>query len=143
MRRAVSEPELAFEALCHQPQDGREVEERSSTADLPTGPREPRSKVLSAVGEDRCCGPSAATHCCAGRLVYGLAADDPASDALFIAPIGFFHIDIAEIPTEQGKLNIKAFVPRHRLSRTFAPLCPAGTKGDRRGAVVARSHSIP
>ncbi|CCV13787.1 hypothetical protein MESS4_60050 [Mesorhizobium sp. STM 4661] len=87
MRRAVSEPELAFEALCHQPQDGREVEERSSTADLPTGPREPRSKVLSAVEEDRCCGLPPQHTAALDDCLYGLAADDPASDALFIAPM--------------------------------------------------------
>lgn len=41
------EPEVAFEALWLQPQTVAKWKKRSSTADLPTGPREPRSTVLS------------------------------------------------------------------------------------------------
>lgn len=44
---AWRELEIAVEAQWHESEDGGEVAERTSVADLPTGPKEPRSTVLS------------------------------------------------------------------------------------------------
>lgn len=118
------------------------MEERSSTADLPTGPREPRSTVLSVEEEavivafrrytllplDDCLYALQPTiphltrsslHRCLQRHGIGRLPDvegDRRAKKKFKAyPIGFFHIDIAEVRTEQGKLHM--FVAIDRTSK--------------------------
>jgi transposase InsO family protein len=115
---------------------------RSGTADLPTGPRAPRSTVLSAEEEgvivafrrhtllplDDCLyalQPSiphltrSALHRCLQR--HGISrlpetdGDKPARKRFKAYPIGFFHIDIAEVRTEEGKLHL--FVAIDRTSK--------------------------
>src|SRR3990167_10757893 len=127
---------------------------RSSVADLPTGPRAPKSTVLSVGDEaivvafrkhtllplDDCLYALQATiqhltrsslHRCLQR--HGISRlpeveEAKAGKRKFKAyPIGYFHIDMAEVRTEQGKLYIFvsidrtskfAFVELHENSRT-------------------------
>src|SRR6185436_14397333 len=111
---------------------------RSSVADLPTGPKEPRSTVLSPEEEavivafrrytllplDDCLYALQPTishltrsslHRCLQR--HGISRlpdvedDRPAKKKFKSYPIGYFHIDIAEVRTEQGKLHMFAAIP--------------------------------
>jgi hypothetical protein len=115
---------------------------RASVADLPTGPKEPRSTVLSPEEEavivafrrytllplDDClyalqatipCLTRSSLHRCLQR--HGISrlpdteGDKPAKRKFKSYPIGYFHIDIAEVRTEQGKLHM--FVAIDRTSK--------------------------
>jgi transposase InsO family protein len=115
---------------------------RSSVNDLPTGPREPRSTVLSLEDEaiivafrrhtllplDDCLYALQATiphltrsslHRCLQRHGIGrlpqIDGDKPAKKTFKAYPIGFFHIDIAEVQTAEGKLYL--FVAIDRTSK--------------------------
>jgi hypothetical protein len=112
---------------------------RSSTADLPTGPKVARSTVLSIEDEamivafrrhallplDDCLYALQATipyltrsslHRCLQR--HGIsqlptrAGDAPAKRKFKSYPIGYFHIDIADVRTEQGKLYMLVAIDR-------------------------------
>ena len=135
------EPEGARRALRDQPENGG-WKKRFSAADLPTGPKEPRSTVLSVEDEgvivafrkhtllplDDCLYALQATiphltrsslHRCLQRHGIGrlptLEGAKPAEKAFKAYPIGFFHIDIAEIQTAEGKLYL--FVAIDRTSK--------------------------
>lgn len=115
---------------------------RNSVTDLPTGPRQPMSTVLSAEQEaivvafrrhtllplDDCLYALQATipnltrsslHRCLQR--HGISrlpdvdGDQTAKKRFKAYPIGFFHIDIAEVQTEQGRLYL--FVAIDRTSK--------------------------
>jgi len=115
---------------------------RSSVADLPTGPKTPRSTVLSPEEEavvvafrrytllplDDCLYALQPTiphltrsslHRCLQR--HGISrlpdveGDKPAKNKFKSYPIGYFHIDVAEVRTEQGKLHM--FVAIDRTSK--------------------------
>jgi Integrase core domain len=115
---------------------------RSSVVDLPTGPKEPKSTVLSVEDEavivafrrhtllplDDCLYALQPTiphltrssvHRCLQR--HGISqlpdaeGNKPARSKFKTYPIGFFHIDIAEVRTEQGKLHL--FVAIDRTSK--------------------------
>jgi transposase len=115
---------------------------RTSVADLPTGPREPRSTSLSVRHEaivvafrkhtllplDDCLYALQATiphltrsslHRCLARHGIGrlpdVDGDKPPKKRFKSYPIGFFHIDIAEVQTAQGKLHL--FVAIDRTSK--------------------------
>ena len=115
---------------------------RTSVADLPTGPRQARSTVLSVEEEavivafrrytllplDDCLYALQPTiphltrsslHRCLQRHGIGrlpdVEGDRPARKKFKSYPIGFFHIDIAEVRTEQGKLHM--FVAIDRTSK--------------------------
>ncbi len=115
---------------------------RNGVADLRTGPREPRSTVLSVEEEaiivafrrytllplDDCLFALQPTiphltrsslHRCLQRHGIGrlpeVDGDKPARKTFKAYPIGFFHIDIAEVRTEQGKLHL--FVAIDRTSK--------------------------
>jgi hypothetical protein len=121
---------------------------RSFAAGLPTGPRKPKSSVLSVEEEamavtfrrhtllplDDClCAPQAtiphltrsSLHRCLQRCLqrHGISrlpeaeGDKPAKKKFKSYPIGFFHIDIAEVRTKQGKLYLFAGIDR---TSTFA-----------------------
>lgn len=112
---------------------------RTSVADLPTGPSEPKSTVLSAEDEaiivafrrhtllplDDCLYALQATiphltrsslHRCLQR--HGISrlpdveGDKPAKTKFKTYPIGFFHIDIAEVRTAEGKLYLYVGIDR-------------------------------
>ena len=116
--------------------------QRSSVADLPTDPKEPKSTVLSIEVEaiiaafrrhtllplDDCLyalQPSiphltrSSLHRCLQR--HGISqlpdveGNKPAKRRFKTYPIGFFHIDIAEVRTEEGKLHL--FVASDRTSK--------------------------
>jgi transposase InsO family protein len=115
---------------------------RTSVADLPTGPRQAKSTVLSIEEEaiivafrrhtllplDDCLYALQATiphltrsslHRCLQR--HGISrlpdveGDRPQRRKFKTYPIGYFHIDIAEVRTEQGKLHL--FVAIDRTSK--------------------------
>ncbi|APP81936.1 IS481 family transposase [Xanthomonas hortorum] len=115
---------------------------RSSVADLPTGPTHPRSTVLSIEDEaaivafrrhtllplDDCLyalQPSiphltrSSLHRCLQRhgtsRLPDIKGDKPAKQQFKHYPIGYFHIDIAELQTAQGKLYL--FVAIDRTSK--------------------------
>jgi len=105
----------------------REWRNRASVADLPTGPKEPRSAVLSVEEEaivvafrrhtllplDDCLYALQATiphrtrsslhRCLQRRGVSRLPEAEPAKKKFKAYPIGFFHIDIAEVQTAERK----------------------------------------
>src|SRR5689334_17637006 len=112
---------------------------RSSVSDVRTGPKEPRSTVLTAEDEavivafrrhtllplDDCLYALQATiphltrsslHRCLQR--HGIArlpdveGDKPAKKTFKTYPIGYFHIDIAEAQTAQGKLYLYVAIDR-------------------------------
>src|SRR3989304_6288505 len=115
---------------------------RSSVVDLPTGPKAPRSTVLSIAEEaiivafrrhtllplDDCLYTLQPTiphltrsslHRCLQR--HGISrlpeveGDKPDKKKFKAYPIGYFHIDIAEVRTEEGKLYL--FVAIDRTSK--------------------------
>ena len=115
---------------------------RDTVADQPTGPREPRSTVLSAEEEaiivafrrhtllplDDCLYalqptiPSltrSSLHRCLQRHGLGrlpeVEGDKPKRKRFKAYPLGYFHIDIAEVRTEEGKLHL--FVAIDRTSK--------------------------
>jgi len=115
---------------------------RTSVADLPTGPRQARSTVLSVEEEavivafrrytllplDDCLYALQPTiphltrsslHRCLQRHGLGRLLDveggRPVKKKFKSYPIGFFHIDFAEVRTEQGKLYM--FVAIDRTSK--------------------------
>ena len=77
--------------------------QRKSVSDLRTGPKEPRSTVLSAEEE-------------AVVVAFRRHALPPLDDCLYrkfkAYPIGYFHIDIAEVRTAQGKLYLLVAIDR-------------------------------
>ena len=114
---------------------------RASVSDLPTGPREPKSTVLTVKDEaiivafrrhtllplDDCLYSLQATiphltrsslHRCLQR--HGISrlpdveGDKPAKKKFKSYPIGYFHIDIAEVQTAEGKLHLYVAIDRTR-----------------------------
>lgn len=121
---------------------------RSSIADLPTGPKEPKSTVLSVEDEaiivafrrytllplDDCLYALQATlphltrsslHRCLQR--HGISrlpeveGDKPDKRKFKTYPIGYFHVDIAEVRTEEGRLYL--FVAIDRTSSSPSSSC--------------------
>ena len=115
---------------------------RTSVSDLPTGPKEPKSTVLSIEEEavivafrkhtllplDDCLYALQPTiphltrsslHRCLQRHCIGrlpeVEGDKPAKKKFKSYPIGYFHIDIAEVQTAEGKLYL--FVAIDRTSK--------------------------
>jgi transposase InsO family protein len=152
VRRAIqrSQESLRVLAMCHgiNPKTVAKWKKRSSVADLPTGPKEPTSTVLSIEEEaiivafrrhtllplDDCLYALQATvprltrsslHRCLQR--HGISrlpqvdGDKPDKRKFKVYPIGYFHIDIAEVRTEEGKLYL--FVAIDRTTKfTFVEL---------------------
>src|ERR1700751_2404275 len=112
---------------------------RGSVVDLPTGPKEPKSTSLSLEDEaiivafrrhtllplDDCLYALQATiphltrsslHCCLQRLGIGrlpeVEGETSIKKAFKTYPIGFFHIDIAEVQTAEGKLYLFVAIDR-------------------------------
>jgi transposase InsO family protein len=142
---------------------------RSSVADQPTGPKAPRSTTLSAEQEaiivafrrhtllplDDCLYALQATipqltrsslHRCLQR--HGISRlpeveGDKATKKAFKAyPIGFFHIDIAEVQTAEGKLYL--FVAIDRTSKfAFAELVESATRVTASAFLEALAAAVP
>src|ERR1700692_2348539 len=143
--------------------------QRSSTADLPTGPREPRSTVLSLDDEaitvpfrrppllplDDCLYTLQATiphltrsslHRCLQRHGIGrlpdVEGDKPAKQKFKTHPIGFFHIDIAEVQTAEGKLYL--FVAIDRTSKfAFVQVVEKANRVTASAFLVALIAAVP
>src|SRR5258708_23750647 len=137
VRRAIQNSQASLRALANRYGINQKTvckwRNRSSATDLPTGPKKPRSTVLSVEEEavvvafrrhtllplDDCLYALQATiphltrsslHRCLQR--HGISrlpdveGDKPAKKKFKAYPIGFFHIDIAEVRTEEVKLYL-------------------------------------
>jgi len=158
VRRAIQHSQESLRALAKRhgvnPKTVAKWKKRGSAADWPTGPKAPRSTVLTLEEEavivafrrhtllplDDCLYALQATiphltrsslHRCLQR--HGIsrlpetAGDKPAKKRFKPYPIGYFHIDIAEVRTEQGKLYL--FVAIDRTSKfAFAELHEKATR---------------
>jgi transposase InsO family protein len=146
VRRAIQRSSDSLRALSKRyginPKTVAKWKKRTSVADLPTGPRTPRSTVLSIEDEavvvafrrhtllplDDCLYAlqptiprlsGSALHRCVQR--HGISrlpevgGDKPAKQRFKRYPIGYFHIDLAEVQTAEGKLNL--FVAIDRTSK--------------------------
>jgi transposase InsO family protein len=146
VRRAIQHSQASLRVLARRyginPKTVAKWKKRGSVADLPTGPREPKSTVLSNNEEaiviafrrhtllplDDCLYALQATiphltrsslHRCLQR--HGVSrlpqaeGDKPDNRKFKLYPIGYFHIDIAEVRTEEGKLYL--FVGIDRTSK--------------------------
>ena len=152
IRRAIQASQESLRALSRRHGVNQKTiakwKQRGSTSDLPTGPRQPGSTVLSSEEEalivafrrhtllplDDCLYALQPTighltrsslHRCLQR--HGISrlphveGDKPARKAFKPYPIGYFHIDIAEVRTAEGKLYL--FVAIDRTSKfAFARL---------------------
>src|SRR5271170_17937 len=137
IRRTIQHSQASLRVLARRyginPKTVAKWKKRSSVADLPTGPREPKSTVLSIEEEaivvafrrhtllplDDCLYALQATiphltrsslHRCLQRhdisRLPEVEGDKPARKKFKPYPIGYFHIDIAEVQTAEGKLYI-------------------------------------
>jgi transposase InsO family protein len=143
IRRAIQHSQASLRALARRyginPKTVAKWKKRGSVTDLPTGPREPKSTVLSIEEEaiviafrrhtllplDDCLYALQTTiphltrsslHRCLQR--HGISrlpqveGDTPDKRKFKPYPIGYFHIDIAEVRTEEGKLYLFVAVDR-------------------------------
>ena len=146
IRRAIQNSQASLRALSKRyginPKTVAKWKKRVSVADLPTGPKEPKSTSLSVEDEaiivafrkhtllplDDCLYALQATiphltrsslHRCLQR--HGISRLPDVEDGKGIKrkfktyPIGYFHIDIAEVRTQEGKLYL--FVAIDRTSK--------------------------
>ena len=143
IRRAIQHSQESLRALAKRYGINQKTvakwKKRSSVADLPTGPKEPKSTVLSIEEEaiivafrrhtllplDDCLYALQATiphltrsslHRCLQR--HGISrlpeveGDKPDKKKFKTYPIGYFHIDIAEVQTAEGKLYLFVAIDR-------------------------------
>ena len=162
VRRAIQHSQASLRALAKRYGINQKTvskwKKRASVADLRTGPREPRSTVLSAEEEaiiiafrrhtllplDDCLYALQPTiphltrsslHRCLQRHGIGrlpdIEGEKPAKKKFKTYSVGFFHIDIAEVRTEEGNLS----VCRHRpdLEVRLRPARRQGQHGHRQG----------
>lgn len=146
IRRAIQNSQESLRALAKRyginPKTVAKWKKRQSVSDLPTGPKDAKSTVLSIEEEaiivafrchtllplDDCLYALQATiphltrsalHRCLQR--HGISrlpeteGDKPAKKKFKVYPIGYFHIDIAEVRTAEGKLYL--FVAIDRTSK--------------------------
>ena len=172
IRRAIQHSQASLRSLSRHyginPKTVAKWKKRGSVADLPTGPREPKSTVPSVEDEaivvafrkhtllplDDCLYALRATiphltrsslHRCLQR--HGISRlpevdDAKAKKRRFKAyPIGYFHIDIAEVRTQEGKLYL--FVTIDRTSKfAFTELHEKATKGAGHEACLDRVRTF-
>jgi transposase InsO family protein len=143
IRRAIQNSQESLRTLAKRhginPKTVAKWKRRNSVADLPTGPKEPTSTVLSIEEEavivafrrhtllplDDCLYALQATiphltrsslHRCLQRHSISrlpeVGGDKPDKRKFKAYPIGYFHIDIAEVRTEEGKLHLFVAVDR-------------------------------
>ncbi|MBU6498316.1 MAG: IS481 family transposase [Rhodospirillales bacterium] len=173
IRRAIQHSQASLRALARRyginPKTVAKWKQRSSVADLPTGPRQPRSTVLAVEDEaiivafrrhtllplDDCLYALQATiphltrsslHRCLQRHGIGrlpdVDGDKPARKKFKPYPIGFFHIDIAEVQTAEGKLYL--FVAIDRTSKfAFTQLVDKANRVTASAFLVALIAAVP
>ena len=173
VRRAIQHSQESLRALAKRYGINQKTvakwKKRTSVADLPTGPREPKSTVLSIEDEavivafrrytllplDDCLYALQPTiphltrsslHRCLQR--HGISrlpdveGDKPARKKFKTYPIGFFHIDIAEVQTAEGKLYL--YVGIDRTSKfAFAELADKATTVTARAFLDALVAAVP
>src|ERR1700722_17841753 len=173
IRRAIQHSQESLRALAKRYGINQKTvakwKSRSSLADLPTGPKEPKSTVLSIEEEaivvafrkhtllplDDCLYSLQATiphltrsslHRCLQR--HGISrlpdveGDKPNRHKFKAYPIGYFHIDIAEVRTEQGKLHM--FVAIDRTSKfAFVELHEKATTAASREFLLRLIAAVP
>jgi len=146
VRRAIQHSQASLNALAKRyginPKTVSKWKRRTTVADRRTGPKDPRSTVLSTEDEaivvafrrhtllplDDCLYALQATiphltrsslHRCLQRhgisRLPNVEGDKPAKQKFKAYPIGYFHIDIAEVSTAEGKLYL--FVAIDRTSK--------------------------
>ncbi len=152
IRAAIQRSKASLQELAEQydlnPKTVAKWRKRSSVEDMPMGPKQPRSTVLSADEEAMCVAFRKHTLLPLDDCLYALQATIPhltrsSLHRLFQRhdisrlpdlkaetepkkkfksyPIGYFHVDIAEVRTEEGKLHM--FVAVDRTSKfAFARL---------------------
>ena len=173
IRRAIQHSQESLRALARRYGINQKTvgkwRNRSSVTDLPTGPKKPRSTVLSVEEEaivvafrrhtllplDDCLYGLQPTiphltrsslHRCLQR--HGISrladteGDKPARKKFKAYPIGFFHIDIAEVQTAEGKLYL--FVAIDRTSKfAFAQLVEKANRVTASAFLVALIKAVP
>ncbi len=173
IRRAIQNSQESLRALAKRYGINQKTvakwKKRTSVADLPTGPKEPRSTVLSFEEEaiivafrkhtllplDDCLYALQPTiphltrsslHRCLHR--HGISrlpeveGDKPIRKTFRSYPIGYFHIDIAEVRTEEGKLYL--FVAVDRTTKyAFARLVKKATGAAARTFLDELAAAIP
>jgi Integrase core domain len=143
VRRAIQHSQESLRALAQRYGINQKTvakwKKRTSVADVPTGPKDPKSTVLSIEEEavivafrrhtllplDDCLYSLQATiphltrsslHRCLHRhgisRLPEVAGDKPGKRKFKTYPIGYFHIDIAEVQTAEGKLYLYVAIDR-------------------------------
>src|SRR3712207_531841 len=173
VRRAIQHSQESLRALAKRygvnQKTVRKWKGRNSVADLRTGPKEPRSTVLSVEDEaivvafrrhtllplDDCLYALQATiphltrsslhHCLQRHGISRLPeveGDKPDRRKFKAYPIGYFHIDIAEVRTEEGRLYL--FVAVDRTSKfAFVELHEKATTRVAADFLVALIKAVP
>ncbi len=173
IRRAIQDSQESLRALARRyginQTTAAKWKKRNTATDLPTGPREPRSTVLSKVDEavvvafrrhtllplDDCLYALQATiphltrsslHRCLQRhgisRLPDVSGDKPAKQKFKSYPIGYFHIDIAEVQTAEGKLYL--FVAIDRTSKfAFVQLVEKANRVTASAFLVALIAAVP
>jgi len=173
VRRAIQHSQESLRGLAKRhginPKTAAKWRKRTSLSDRRTGPRDPRSTVLSVEDEaaviafrrhtllplDDCLYALQPTiphltrsslHRCLQR--HGISrlpdteGDKPQRSKFKRYPIGYFHIDIAEVRTEQGKLHL--FVAIDRTSKfAFAELHEKATRRVASNFLRALTAAVP
>src|SRR5438046_1156343 len=173
VRRAIQRSQESLRTLAKRhgsnPKTVAKWKKRSSVVDLPTGPQQPASTVLSVEEEaiiiafrrhtllplDDCLSALQATiphltrsslHRCLQR--HGISrlpeveGDKPRKSRFKAYPIGFFHIDIAEVRTEAGRLYL--FVAIDRTSKfAFAELHDRANRQTATAFLKALIEAVP
>lgn len=173
VRRAIQRSQESLRQLARHyginPKTVAKWKKRASVVDLPTGPKEPKSTVLSVEEEaiivafrrhtllplDDCLYALRATipaltrsslHRCLQR--HGISrlpeieGDKEPKKRFKTYPIGFFHIDIAELQTAEGKLYL--FVAIDRTSKfAFVQLVESATRVTASAFLVALIAAVP
>src|SRR3954451_11816321 len=173
VRRAIQNSQESLRVLARRhginPKTVAKWKKRTSAADRPTGPKAPRSTVLTLEEEavivafrrhtllplDDCLYALQSTipaltrsslHRCLQR--HGISrlpeieGDKEPKKRFKSYPIGFFHIDIAEVQTAEGKLHL--FVAIDRTSKfAFVQLVESATRVTASSFLVALIAAVP
>ena len=173
VRRAIQNSQESLRALAKRYGINQKTvakwKKRTSVTDLPTGPREPKSTVLSPEDEaiivafrrrtllplDDCLYALQSTiphltrsslHRCLQRYGIGrlpeVEGDKKPKKKFKDYPIGFFHIDIAEMQTAEGKLYL--YVAIDRTSKfAFVQLVDKANRVTASAFLVALIEAVP
>lgn len=173
VRRAIQHSQESLRALAKRYGINQKTvakwKKRTAVADLPTGPKEPKSTVLTVEDEavivafrrhtllplDDCLYALQATiphlsrsslHRCLQRHGIGrlpdIEGDKEPKKKFKSYPIGFFHIDIAEVQTSEGKLYL--YVAIDRTSKfAFVQLVTSANRVTASAFLVALITAVP